>query len=43
MGVFFETVPPGKQLPELGLGPEQQYLYLECPGLGGKGVARCAE
>jgi len=40
LGVFFEHVPAGKSLPEMGLSPEQQYIYLEIPGLGGKGVAR---
>jgi len=40
LGVFFEHLPAGKSLPEMGLSPEQQYLYLEIPGLGGKGVAR---
>lgn len=39
-GVFFESVPAGQNLPDLGLAPEQQYLYLEAPGLGGKGVQR---
>ncbi len=40
LGVFFEHLPAGKTLPELGLSPDQQYLYLEIPGLGGHGVAR---
>lgn len=40
-GVFFEHLPGGKTLPEMGLSPEQQYLYLEAPGLGGKGMQRC--
>ena len=40
LGVFFEHLPAGKSLPEMGLSPEQQYIYLEIPGLGGKGVAR---
>lgn len=39
-GVFFEHLPAGKGLPELGLSPDQQYMYVELPGLGGHGVAR---
>lgn len=39
-GVFLENLPAGKTLPEMELPPEQQYLYLEAPGLGGKGVQR---
>lgn len=42
-GVFFESVPAGQNLPDLGLDPAQQYLYLEAPGLGGKGVQRSVD
>lgn len=40
LGVFFEHLEAGKTLPDMALAPDQQYLYLEAPGLGGKGMQR---
>jgi hypothetical protein len=40
LGVFFESLTAGTTLREMGLREEEQYMYVEVPGLGGKGVAR---
>ena len=40
IGVYFESVPPGQTLLDLNLG-SAEYFYVEVPGLGGHGVARC--
>jgi len=41
LGVVFETVPAGKNLSDLApIIGDQQYFYLETPGLGGHGTNR---